>query len=437
MYFVKNSWHFAWSIIGSIMLKGCQDKMIMVGITGTKGKSTVVSMLSFVLSQLDINFASYSTMEIWKNKKRLSNSQKMTMPGRWYLPKFFREAYKEGAKIGIVEVTSWGLEQFRADCFDFDVVAITNLQKEHIEIHGGFDNYKKAKGRLFQLLMKRKNKYIDNKKVEKVSIVNFDDLNENFFVSFNADKKYVISIKDSQHNSKANILNLNLVKPEKLEVSEKGIQFVLDGVSFDIKLYGVFNVYNILTALTILKAMKINMNDVADALREYKGASGRMEFVKTKSNINVVVDYAHTPDSLKAVLTALKGLGFKKIISVIGSCGGSGRDKWKRPEMGRIASEMSDYVIITNEDPYDEDPSKIVNNIYDGVLDKNKARIILDRETAIKKAIDLIKNDNEIVILTGKGAEKVIMVKDGVKGFKKQSYEGDYNIAKKYLDTKN
>lgn len=206
-------------------------------------------------------------------------------------------------------------------------MAITNLQKEHIEIHGGFENYKKAKGKLFQLLTKHKNKYINNKKIDKTSIVNFDDLNENFFVSFNADKKYVISIKDSQHNSKANILNLNLVKPENLDVSEKGISFVLDGVNFNVGLYGVFNVYNILTAITILKALKMDMNDVALALKEYKGASGRMEFVKTKSDVNVVIDYAHTPDSLKAVLTAVKSLGFKKIISVIGSCGGSGRDK--------------------------------------------------------------------------------------------------------------
>jgi len=105
--------------------------------------------------------------------------------------------------------------------------------------------------------------------------------------------------------------------------------------------------------------------------------------------------------------------------------------------MGRIASEISDYVIITNEDPYDEDPNKIVNSIYAGVIDKNKARIILDRKTAIEKAIDLIKQENEIVVVTGKGAEKIIMIKDGLKGIKAQEYEGDYNIAKKYLDTKN
>lgn len=437
MGLIKKTWHFMWSVVGTFMLKGHQEKMIMVGVTGTKGKSTVVSILSFVLSKLDVKFASHSTMEVWKNNKRIPNHKKMTMPGRWALPQFFREASIDGAKIGIVEVTSWGLEQFRANCFNFDIVAITNLQKEHIEIHGGFENYKKAKGKLFQLLTKYKNKYINNKKIDKTSIVNFDDLNENFFVSFNADKKYVISIKDSQHNSKANILNLNLVKPENLDVSEKGISFVLDGVNFNVGLYGVFNVYNILTAITILKALKMDMNDVALALKEYKGASGRMEFVKTKSDVNVVIDYAHTPDSLKAVLTAVKSLGFKKIISVIGSCGGSGRDKWKRPEMGRIASEISDYVIITNEDPYDEDPNKIVNSIYAGVIDKNKARIILDRKTAIEKAIDLIKQENEIVVVTGKGAEKIIMIKDGLKGIKAQEYEGDYNIAKKYLDTKN
>ncbi len=433
---VKKLWHFFWSLVGVAMLKGCQEKMIIIGVTGTKGKSTVVNMLSNVLSKLNIKFASYSTMEVWENGKAKPNDQKMTMPGRWSLPLFFRKAAKSGAKVGIVEVTSWGLEQFRADCFNFDIAAITNLQKEHIEIHGGFDNYKNAKGRLFSLLTKHKTKYIDNKKVEKVSVVNFDDLHENYFVRFDADKKYVVSAKQDKPSSKVGVLDLKLIKPENLAIDESGIHFSFEGVNFDLALYGLFNVYNVLIALAILKALKLDMKEVAKILNEYQGAKGRMEFVKTKSNINVVVDYAHTPDSLKAVLQTLKDMGFKKIISVIGSCGGSGRDKWKRPEMGKIATEMSDYVIITNEDPYDEDPQKIVNSIYNGITDKNKARIILDRETAIKKAIDLVNNDDEVVILTGKGAEKIIMVKDGLKGVKKQAYLGDYEIAKRHLESK-
>jgi UDP-N-acetylmuramoyl-L-alanyl-D-glutamate--2,6-diaminopimelate ligase len=200
------------------------------------------------------------------------------------------------------------------------------LQKEHIEIHGGFDNYKKAKGILFKLLTKYNHKYIDNKKIDKVAIVNFDDDNAGYYLEFKADKKYVVSLKENKNSTKVNILNLNLIRPENLVIDTTGIHFDLEEIHFDLGIYGTFNVYNILIALTILKALKIDLKLVSEVLKEYKGPKGRMEFVKTASNTNVVVDYAHTPDSLKAVLTTLKEMGFKRIISVIGACGGT-RDK--------------------------------------------------------------------------------------------------------------
>jgi UDP-N-acetylmuramoyl-L-alanyl-D-glutamate--2,6-diaminopimelate ligase len=188
--------------------------------------------------------------------------------------------------------------------------------------------------------------------------------------------------------------------------------------------------------LAILKALKVDMAKVAEIIKDYKGTKGRMEFVKTKTNKNVVVDYAHTPDSLKAVLTTLKEMGFKKIISIVGACGGS-RDKWKRPEIGKIAGNLSDYVIVTNEDPYDEDPHKIMNAIYAGIENKEKARIIADRIEAIHKGIDMLNSDEEVLIVTGKGSEKVVMVKGGMRGFTKQDYAGDYEVAEQYLEKMN
>ncbi len=425
-------WHYMWSIVGGFLLKNIQDKMVIIGVTGTKGKSTVVDMLSFVFKKLDVKHASYSTLGTNVNNKVSNNTRKMTMPGRWVLPMFFRNAFKSGAKVGIVEVTSSGLTQFRGDAFNFDIVAITNLQKEHVEIHGGFDNYKKAKGRLFKLLMSHKHKFIDNKKIEKVSIVNFDDNNCSYYLDFKADKKYVVSLKEDKKNIKANILNLNLIKPEQLLIDASGLHFNFEDVHFDINLYGKFSMYNVLIVLSILKAMKIDMSKVADALKEYRGAKGRMEFVRTRTNKNVVIDYAHTPDSLKAVLTTLREMGFKKIISIIGSCGGS-RDKWKRPEIGKIASNLSDYVIVTNEDPYDEDPHKIINAVYMGIGDKEKARIVPNRIDAIQKAIDMLKDEEEVLVITGKGSEKIIMTKKGGRIIK-QEYLGDYQVAKQYLE---
>ncbi len=429
-------WHYSWSLIGRIILTGVQDKMVIVGITGTKGKSSVVSILSFVLKSLDIKYASYSTLEISSNQGSVLNTQKMTMPGRWTLPMYFRKAYKNGARVGIIEVTSSGLSQFRGDAFNFDIVAITNLQKEHIEIHGGFDNYKQAKGRLFKLLTQSKHKFIDNKKIEKVSIVNFDDENSQYYLDFKADKKYIVSLNENKNNTKINILNLNLIKPENLAIDATGLHFNFEDIHFDVNLYGTFSVYNVMMTLAILKALKVDMAKVAEIIKDYKGTKGRMEFVKTKTNKNVVVDYAHTPDSLKAVLTTLKEMGFKKIISIVGACGGS-RDKWKRPEIGKIAGNLSDYVIVTNEDPYDEDPHKIMNAIYAGIENKEKARIIADRIEAIHKGIDMLNSDEEVLIVTGKGSEKVVMVKGGMRGFTKQDYAGDYEVAEQYLEKMN
>ena len=433
--FGLNCWHYAWSVVGCFLLKGIQDKMIIIGVTGTKGKSTVVNMLSFVLKGLGVKYASYSTLGVSDNEGLILNMKKMTMPGRWVLPMYFRNAFKKGAKVGIIEATSSGLAQFRGDAFNFDIVAITNLQKEHIEIHGGFENYKKAKGRLFKLLTKHNHKFIDNKKIDKVSIVNIDDDNSSYYLDFKADKKCVVSLKENKNSTKINILNLNLVRPENMLIDASGLHFNFEDIHFDINLYGTFSMYNVLIVLAILKALKVDMAKVAEILKEYKGAKGRMEFVRTKADKNVVVDYAHTPDSLKAVLTTLKEMGFKKVVSVIGSCGGS-RDKWKRPEMGRIASELSDYVIVTNEDPYDEDPHKIMNAVYMGITNKEKARIVPDRIEAIQKGIDMLNGEDEVLILTGKGSEKIIMSKGGT-GVIKKEYLGDYEVAKQYLEKNN
>lgn len=209
------------------------------------------------------------------------------------------------------------------------------------------------------------------------------------------------------------------------------VRFSLDGIDFNLNLVGEFNLYNVLAAIAVAKAYKIDLRIVKQALEKIKMIPGRMEFINHGQPFNVVVDYAHTPDSLEAVYTTLKPIS-RRLICVFGATGG-GRDIWKRPEFGKIAEHYCDRVILTDEDPYDENPEKIIKDIEKGFLNQvpreyspreysgqatgNKGiqyEIILDRREAIKKALTYVEND-DTVIITGKGSEPVMALPHGKK----------------------
>lgn len=354
----------------------------MIGVTGTKGKSTVVEMTARILEKSGYKTASISSIKFKIGEKEWPNTLKMTMPGRFKLQKVLRQAVKEDCKCAVLEITSEGIKQHRHRFIDFDGAVFTNLTPEHIEVHKGFENYKKAKGKLFQLVEK-------SKKKNKFSVINIDDSNADYFLNFNTGRKYTYAI----NNKNAEIT------PEK--------------ISLEISLPAEFNIYNSLAAVCVGLSQGIDLDKILNILKEIKGIPGRMELVIEKP-FKVFVDYAHTSDSLEKVY---KTLG-KGLICVFGSCGG-GRDKWKRPEMGKIAAKYCDKIILTNEDPYNENPSQILSEIKSGIPD-TKYKIqdtiyeILDRREAINKALSLAKKD-DIVIITGKGCEPWMCVAHGKK----------------------
>jgi len=404
--FVINWYHFLLTLIGAFLYRFPARKMIIVGITGTSGKSTVVDFTSRILEEAGYKVAALSSIKFKINGKEWENTLKMTMPGRLKLQKFLKQAKDAGCQYCVLEVTSEGMLQYRHKFIDFDVVCLTNLTPEHIERHGSFENYKKAKGKLFQSL-ESKNKIINNKEIQKISVVNLDDENSGYFLEFQADKKYGFGLETG-----AEMPDIEQIKASSIQLDFSGTKFLAWGTQFNTKLLGNFNIYNVLAAVCIGISQGIPVEICKKAIEKVKGVEGRIEVV-IKEPFKVIVDYAHTPAALQCIYEFLASIkkGKSKIICVLGSCGG-GRDKWKRPELGKIAAKFCDEIIVTNEDPYDEDPIKIIEAVARGT--NGKAKKILDRRVAIKETLNIAK-PNDVVIIAGKGSEPWMCVAGGKK----------------------
>ncbi len=395
--FLLNSYHYSLAAIGAFLywfpsrlrqgFGGQARKLTVIGITGTSGKSTVVELTARIFEEAGHKVASLSSIKFKIGNKEWENKLKMTMPGRMKLQRFLKQAVRAGCKYAVLEVTSEGIKQYRHKFIDFSVAVLTNLSPEHLEAHGGFEKYRKAKLKLFKV-------------TKNIHIVNIDDKNADYFLKIPAEKKIGYGINDAR----------NLPK--------------------DLKLIGKFNLYNALAAVKIGLSQGISLEVCKRALEKVKGIPGRMEIV-IKEPFTVVVDYAHTPQSLKKVYETLRTSKFQipnsKLICVLGACGG-GRDKWKRPVLGKIAAEYCQEIIVTNEDPYDEDPYQILSMIKSGIFNSPGREAdspegcfsifnfyeILDRRKAIKKALELAK-PNDVVVITGKGCEPWMCVAKGKK----------------------
>jgi len=378
-------YHFLLALLGAIIYGFPSKKIKVIGITGTKGKTTTTEMVKAIFEKAGIKTASISSIRFTLGKKEWENKLKMTMPGRFKLQKFLRQAVNEKCQYAVFEATSEGIIQHRHRFIEFEAVVFTNLSPEHIERHGSFEKYREAKLKLFKHAR------------GKTFIINIDDNNAKYFLQIKAKEKWSYGVKRP-----ASLVAKNC------QQKDNGISFTVNGVKFELPLVGKFNIYNALAAICISLSQGLTLKDCLNGLKGIKAVPGRMEIV-VEDPFKVVVDYAHTPDSLEKVYKALKK--DRRMICVLGSAGG-GRDKWKRPKMGEKAAQYCDKIIITNEDPYDEDPKKIIEQVAKGA--KGKALIVLDREEAIKKAINMAKR-GDVVIITGKGSECWMCLSKGKK----------------------
>ncbi|MCX6743750.1 MAG: UDP-N-acetylmuramyl-tripeptide synthetase, partial [Candidatus Parcubacteria bacterium] len=338
--------------------------------------------------------------------KEWINATHMTMQGRFKLQKMLKQMVNVGCKYAVVETSSEGIMQCRNWGINYDVAVISNLTPEHIEAHGSFENYKKAKGLLFANLFKFRRKKIKGQLIPKASVVNLDDENWQYYFDFSADKKYLYAISHQGKLPQAEVLRAG-----DISLNIKGTFFRVGTEDFKTNLIGKFNVYNCLAAISVAKHFGLNMDQCKQALAKVTGVHGRMEAINEGQDFNVLIDYAHDPASFATIFETIKLFPKNRIIHVFGSAGGV-RDHVKRPVLGRLSGEHADITIITDEDSYDEPTEKILNEIAAGAISAGKIENenlfkIADRREAIKYACQ-IAQAGDLVLITGKGTEQSI-----------------------------
>ncbi len=360
-------------------------KIKVIGITGTKGKSSTVEILNAILEESGYKTALSNTIRFKIGPFSSENLYKMSMPGRFFIQRFIHKAVKNKCDYAIIEMTSQGSLLYRHKHIHMNTFLFTNLSPEHIESHGNYENYINAKVEIAKQLSR-------SKKTNKAIIVNGDDEESVRFLECKADKKITYSIKD--------------VAP--FNIKKEGLEFTLEGQTVQSKLSGIFNLYNIVAAISAARNEGVTTETIIRAIQKFDGIQGRVEKIevnntKIKQDFTVIVDYAHTQDSLEKLYQVFQN---SRKICVLGGTGG-GRDKWKRKEMGKIADTYCDEIILTDEDPYDENPQAIIDDVAQGIVSK-KPLCILDRRQAIKEALSKAKT-GDTVLITGKGTDPYIM----------------------------
>ncbi len=341
LYWIRPVYHFSLAWLSSTWYRHPSRDLTVIAVTGTKGKSTTVELITAILDAAGYKTASLSTIRFKIGDETKPNLYKMTTPGRFFVQHFLRGAVQEGCTHAVIELTSEGAKQHRHRFIDLDALVFTNLTPEHIESHGSFAKYKQAKLEIVKQLER-------SRKSPRYIISNTDDEHGTDFLDVDVEKRLPYSLSD--------------LKLYNLHKDGIGLIFKVDNeeITIRVSLSGLFNVYNTLAAITLTRAMGVDWKAIEKALGTLTKVPGRVEHFRSPEGspkkVTAVVDYAHTPDSLEKLYQTFKDI---PKVCVLGNTGG-GRDKWKRPEMAAIAEKYCEQIILTNEDPYDENPRKIV-----------------------------------------------------------------------------
>lgn len=356
------------------------QKLSLIGITGTNGKTTITYLIKSILEAAGKRVGVIGTNQnIIGDKLLLTKSTTPTTPNALELQQLFNEMVYNGAEYVVMEVSSHALDLDRVYGCRFSVGVFTNLTQDHLDFHHTMENYFKAKSKLFDISDK--------------GVVNYDDEYGKRLVGDNVLK---IGLSDGCE-----------LRAENIKITSRGSEFdmIYKGVKYaaKIRIPGKFSVYNAMCAAGAALVLGIGMDFVIKGLADAPGVVGRIEVVPTDTDYTVIIDYAHTPDGLENVINCVKGFAEGRTITLFG-CGGD-RDNTKRPIMGEIAGRLSDYSIITSDNPRTEDPEKIVREIEAGMKRTDgKYTLITDRREAIGYALSIAKK-GDVIILAGKGQE--------------------------------
>lgn len=381
----------------------------MIGVTGTNGKSSTAYFLAHALEATGAKTGMTSTAMFKVADREWTNATKMTMLGRFQLQKLLREMVDAGCAYAVVETSSQGIVQHRHRHIAYDGCVFTNLTPEHIEAHGGFENYKRAKASLFSFIAALPPKCIHGTRIPRIAVLNRDDKHaEDMARAWGNGQIVWYGLGENVSRRASNI-----------HIEANRVLFDVHGQRCAVHTPGEVMVYNALAAITVAEAYGMPISEAIERISALKGMPGRYESISEGQPFAVIVDYAYEPFALEklfAFAQTLKQDG--RIIHVTGSAGG-GRDVARRAVIGELSAHEADITIVTNEDPYDEDPMSIVTRVADAAAAAGKVYgttlfRILDRREAIQKAISLAQ-PGDVVLITGKGSEPVMAVASGKK----------------------
>ena len=389
--------HKARGILAAFLYGFPAKKLKVIGVTGTNGKTTTCNLIAKLLETDGKKVGLATTINFKIGQKEWKNNSKMTTINPFLLQKLLKDMVSEKCEYAIIETTSHAIKQFRHWGIKYYGVILTNLTHDHLDYHKGMTDYRDTKLELFS-------------HTPDVSIINRDDPSYIYFAKKPAKELFLYAVDDKAD-----------VTAKKIIYEEDKTSFALiipdNQISITLHLPGKFNIYNALAAASFGLSQKMTLSTIKNGLESVKGIAGRMETIKTDKKFTVIIDFAHTPDGLQKVFETVKQFAKGKIIHVGGATGQ--RDKTKRPLLGALAGRFADIVFVTNEDPYDEDPWQIIEEVAQGVARGSAKKTdkvpgknffkVLDRKQAIKMALTLAKKD-DLVLITGKGAEEVMAV---------------------------
>lgn len=387
----------AYAVMSANFWKWPSESLRLIGITGTKGKTTVSFMIKTLLEQQGERVGIIGTLGIFDGEKWIP--ERNTTPDAFTIHKYFDKMKDKGCKFVIIEVSSQGMKHKRVHGLTFEIAVFTNLTKDHIGPgeHRSMAEYRYWKSRLFEQCEK--------------GICNLDDLSSAYMFRRKRCKKYGYTRQKAWCPMRKLPLQ-NVLEAEKVEEIQEEKQlatrFWIEQEPFELNMPGLFNVENALAALLVMKCLSYDISTMKKSLSDFS-VNGRIERINNKFNIACYIDYAHNGESLKKTLTALRAHCGGRLYLVFG-CGGN-RGKDRRKEMGKVAGTYADYVIITNDNPRYEDPMQIAKEIAEGVRKKEiSCEILLDRKRAIEQAVELAE-ENDVIIIAGKGHENYQEIK--------------------------
>jgi len=392
-------YHKLKAVVAAVWYRFPSEQMTVIGVTGTNGKTTTCHLITDILREAGNKVGMITTADFRIVDQVIPNQFKMTTLSPFVTQKMLRQMVNRGCTYAVVEVTSHAMDQSRLWGVNIDCAIFTNISHEHLDYHGTKKDYIQAKGKLFASLNYSKRK----PNIPKMSILNGDDPESVYFEQFVADRTYIYGL------SKGSFQGLSPV------FRADGTYFIYKvpnaQIDVDLPLPGQFNVENALAAATLAVALQINLDIIKKALENAGSVPGRIERIDEGQKYTVIVDYAHTPDSLEKLLAMFSELTKKRLIVVFGATGD--RDRTKRPEMGKIVDKYADLILLTNDDPYTEDPIQIIEEVTKGISREEGARFwkIPNRRQAIRVALALAKED-DTVIVAGKGCEEFQVVGD-------------------------